>query len=289
MIRGASLKFFLPKTVEEAAALLAEEPEARCLAGGATLVAMMNADLLEPSALISLRDVESLGCVSRDAEGGIAFGAMANHAGIAAMSGCDGGQRVVRDAARVIGHPAIRNMGTIGGSVAHADPAADYPAALVAADASIEVTGAQGRREVDAADFFVDYLETALRPGEMVSAVRLPPAPDGAVSAYEKFARVDGDFATVSVAVVLSEEDGRCDHARISLGGCGPTPVRSAEAEAVLVEKGISKESISTACEALAAAADPMDDFRGSAEYRLLLIPVLVERAVASAREGGRT
>lgn len=281
------MKFFLPKTVEEAVALLAEEPEARCLAGGATLVAMMNADLLEPSALISLRDVESLGRVSREADGGIAFGAMANHADIAAMSGYDGGQSVLRDAARAIGHPAIRNMGTIGGSIAHADPAADYPAALVAADASIEVAGAQGRREVAAADFFVDYLETALRPGEMVSAVRLPPAPDGAVSAYEKFARVDGDFATVSVAVVLSGEDGRC--ARISLGGCGPAPVRSTEAEAVLVEKGISKDSISAACEALAAAADPMDDFRGSAEYRLLLIPALVERAVARARERGRT
>ena len=283
------MKLYFPKTLEEAVSLLAKDPEACCLAGGATLVAMMNADLLEPSALISLRDVASLGRISREAEGGIVFGAMTNHASIAALNGYDGGQCVVRDAARVIGHPAIRNMGTIGGSIAHADPAADYPAALVAADASVEVAGVQGKREIAAANFFVDYLETALQPGEMISAVRLPPAPDGAVSSYEKFARVDGDFATVSVAVVLSEDGERCNHARIALGGCGPAPVRSADAEAILVEKGISKNSISAACEALAAAADPMDDFRGSMEYRLLLIPVLVERAVARARKGDRT
>ncbi len=279
------MKLHFPRTVGEAVALLAEDAEARCLAGGATLVAMMNADLLAPSALVSLRDVEALRRVTRD--GDIVFGAMASHASIAALDGCDGGQRVVRDAARVIGHPAIRNMGTIGGAVAHADPAADYPAALVAADASVEISGTGGTREIPAADFFVDYLETALRPGEMVSAVRLPRAPDGAVSAYEKFARVDGDFATVSVAAVLSGAGTECSHARIALGGCGAGPVRSADADAVLVEEGVTESAVAAACEILVDAADPVDDFRGSAEYRLLLIPALVRRAIARARKGG--
>lgn len=279
------MKLHFPRTVGEAAALLAEDADARCLAGGATLVAMMNADLLAPSALVSLRDVDALRRVSRD--GDVTLGAMATHAGIAAMDGWDGGQRVVRDAARTIGHPAIRNMGTIGGAIAHADPAADYPAALVAADASVEISGAGGTREIAAAEFFVDYLETALGPGEMVSAVRLPRQPKGAVSAYEKFARVDGDFATVSVAVVLSGTETERRRARIALGGCGATPVRSDDADAVLAENGVTESSVAAACEALAAAADPMDDFRGSVEFRLALIPPLVKRAVARARQGG--
>ncbi len=284
------MKLYHPSTVKEAVSLLAEDEDARCLAGGVTLVAMMNADLIAPSALISLDAIESLEGISTDPDGGAVVGAMTRHASIAEATGLDGGQNIVARAARVIGHPAIRNMGTIGGSIAHADFAADYPAALVAADAVIQVIGPAGRREIRARDFFVDYMETALGPGEMVRSVRLPAGPADAVSAYEKYARVDGDFATVSVAIVLSEPGSQCNHARLSVGACAPVPLWSEEADAILADNNLNADAITAACDILIAAADPVDDFRGSGDYRLALIPVLVRRAIASARtgEGGK-
>lgn len=281
------MKLYHPITVDQAVSLLAEDEDARCLAGGATLVAMMNADLIAPSALVSLDAIESLRGISVEPDGGAVIGAMTRHVTIAETTDFDGGQNIVAHAARVIGHPAIRNMGTIGGSIAHADFAADYPAALVAADAEIHVIGPAGRRDVKAPDIFVDYMETSLDPGEMVASIRLPAGPAGAVSAYEKFARVDGDFATVSVAVVLAETDGIVSHARLAIGACAPVPLWSAEADDILIENNLSDDAITAACDILIAAADPVDDFRGSGDYRLGLIPVLVRRAITSARAGG--
>ena len=277
------MKFHEPATVDEAVSLLADE-DARCLAGGATLVAMMNAQLVEPSALVSLRRIDALKAIERAGDGTVTIGAMTTHKRIAAAEQLSGGQTVVRAAAGVIGHPAIRNMGTIGGSISHGDAAADYPAALVAADATVSIAGSGGSRDVPASDFFVDFLETSVEPGELVTAVRIPPAPDGAVGVYEKFARVEGDFATVSVAVVLSLQGGTCEHIRIALGGCGPVPIRSEQAEERLSGTALADADIAQACEALTAACDPVDDFRGSAEYRLMLVPVLVGRAIESAR-----
>lgn len=281
------MKLHHPNSVDEAVSLLSGEDDARCLAGGATLVAMMNADLLAPEALVSLRDVDGLSGISVEADGTVVIGAMTNHVTIAESTEFDGGQRIVAEAAAVIGHPAIRNMGTIGGAIAHADSAADYPAALMAADAVIHTVGAAGERDIAAGDFFVDYLETALEEGEMVTSVRLPAGPDGAMAAYEKFSRVEGDFATVSVAVVLSEAAGKIDRIRLAVGACAPVPIRSSEAEEVLIAGAADEGSIAAASEFLVEAADPMDDFRGSGEYRLKLIPVLVTRAIEAARARG--
>lgn len=281
------MKLHHPRSIDEAVSLLGKDGEARCLAGGATLVAMMNADLLAPSGLVSLRDVETLKGISIIADGTAVIGAMTNHVTIAEATEFDSGQSVVARAAAVIGHPAIRNMGTIGGAIAHADSAADYPAALLAADAVICVAGADGAREIPAGDFFVDYLETALEEGELVTSVRIPAAPAGSVAAYKKFARVEGDFATVSVAVMLQENDGAIDDIRLAVGACAPVPIRSPDAEEILRRDGVSETSIAAACEHLAVLADPVDDFRGSGEYRLKLIPVLVARAIEAARNGG--
>ena len=280
------MKLHHPRTVDETVSLLGDDEDARCLAGGATLVAMMNADLLSPGALVSLRDIDELKGIASDNDGAVTIGAMTNHVTIAESAAFDSGQAVVAKAAAVIGHPAIRNMGTIGGSIAHADPAADYPAALLAADAVITVTGASGKREIPAADFFVDYLETALEEGELVTSVHLPPRPDGTVSAYEKFARVEGDFATVSIAVQLREQGGGIEDIRLAVGACAPVPTRSPDAEVLLKSDGISDRTVAAACEHLAALADPVDDFRGSGAYRLKLIPVLVARAIDAARNG---
>jgi carbon-monoxide dehydrogenase medium subunit len=279
------MKFHEPTTVEEAVALLAADPSSRCLAGGATLVAMMNAQLVEPGALVSLRRIAALHGISATAGGDLRIGAMTPHKAVARSDLFDAGQRVVRQAAAAIGHPAIRSMGTIGGAVSHADPAADYPAAITAADAVVEVEGAAGRRDIAAADFFVDYLETALEPGEIVTAIRVPRGPAGTVGAYEKFARVAGDFATASVAVRLGLARGRCSGIRIAVGGCGPRPVRDERAEERLLNSALDEASVRAAGEMLAKACDPVDDFRGSAEYRRMLVPELLARALAAARQ----
>ena len=278
------MEFREPRTIEEAVAILAADEDARCLAGGATLVAMMNARLVEPSILVSLRQIGELKGLGKAADGAVSIGAMTTHAAIAASTELAGGQSVLREAAGVVGHPAIRNMGTLGGSISHGDAAADYPAALVAASAAVSVAGPAGARDVAAGDFFVDFLETALEPGEMVVRVALPAGPAGAVGVYEKFARVDGDFATVSVAAVLAMSAGACSHAAVALGGCGPVPVRSAAAEELLVGSSLSADDVSEACKPLIEACDPLDDFRGSPEYRLQLVPVMVGRAIERAK-----
>ncbi len=279
------MNYHEPKTLEEAAALLAADEDARPLAGGATLVAMMNAELVEPTALVSLRRIRALDGIARADDGTVTIGAMTTHHSLAATEAFDGGQAIVRHAARTIAHPAIRNMGTIGGAIAHADPAADYPAALVAADATVVAFGPGGARDIGADDFFVDFLETSLAPGELVSAVRLPTAPDGATSAYEKFARVEGDFATLSVALVVAMEDATCGHIRIALGSAGATPVRAPAAEQALLGSALDGAVIAAAADLLIAASDPIDDVRGSAEYRMMLVPELLKRAIARAME----
>jgi aerobic carbon-monoxide dehydrogenase medium subunit len=274
-----------PRTVDEAIAILLQDPDARCLAGGQTLVAMMNAGLAEPSTLVTLRHVGELAGIQVDADGAILIGAMTRHAEVAREARLAGGLAVVREAASGIAHPAIRNLGTLGGSLCHADPNSDYPAAVTAAEAEIEVAGAQGRRWVSAGDFFVDFLTSALEPGELVTRVRLPKAPRGSVGVYEKFARVDGDYATVSVALMLSLSGEVCESVSLALGSCGATPVRSPEAEARLRGSRLDADALQAACGHLLERCSPIDDVRGSAEYRRMLVPRLVGRAFARAKQ----
>lgn len=281
------MEFHGPATVEEAVSLLAADEDARCLAGGATLVAMMNADLLAPSALVSLRHIEALRGITADSDGGLRVGAMTSHHDVANAAGLDGAHALLAETARAIGHPAIRNMGTIGGSIGHGDPQADYPGALVALDAAIELQGPDGTRTVAAEAFFVDYLETALLPGELIAAVTLPASPAGAFGAYEKFARVEGDYATVSVAAVVAMSGGKCGHVRVALGSCGPTPVRAEAAEARLAGSALGDADIAEAAAMLREACDPVDDVRGSGEYRLMLVEPLLGRALRAAAAKG--
>ena len=184
-------------------------------------------------------------------------------------------------AAAQIGNATVRNMGTIGGAVAHADPGLDYPPALVAADARIEIASAGGRRQMPAREFFVDWYTTALEPGEMVSAVHLPAARPG-VGLYHKFARVSGDYATASVALTMVR-DGSAILTRAAIGGCGPTPLMIAEANRLL-SGDPTADDLRRAGDLLQAAADPVDDVRGSAEYRRLLIPRMLARIFNEAR-----
>ena len=280
MATGALLQ---PTSVEEAAALLAADGDGRCLAGGATLVAMMNARLVTPSRLVSLAGIEELRGITDMPDGGLRIGAMTRHGETAGDSRLAGGAAVIRSAAAQIANPVIRNMGTIGGSIAFADPAADYPPALIAGAAEIEIAGPQGRRRMKAEDFFVDWYMTALGPGEIVAAVLVPPAPKNSYGRYHKLARVSGDFAIASVALSVAAGSGSITAIRVAVGGCGPKPVRSATIEATLVGQPLAALEAGELGAALAAAADPVDDVRASAAYRRLVVPRLVRQAVAEA------
>ena len=266
-----------PRTVDEATAMLADDPEARPLAGGATLVAMMNARVIEPQALVNLSRIAELRGIRSEADGGVRIGAFTRHAETAVCGLLRGPAAVVRQAASKIANATIRNMGTIGGSISFADPGLDYPPALVAAGASVEIAGRSGRRRVAAADFFVDWYTTALAPGEIVTAVLLGAARVGG-AAYVKHARVAGDYATASAAVCIDAGG----PVRAVIGSCGPTPLRDDAADALLSgDRGDA--AIARAATLLEAHADPLDDVRGSAEYRRLLIPRLLQRAVRRA------
>lgn len=273
---------FRPKTVEEAIAFLADAPGAKIIAGGASLVAMINARLVEPQALVSLARIDELRGISTAPGGGYRIGAMTSHRDVAAEKRLTGTLRVVPSAGSVIANETVRNMGTIGGAIAHADPGLDYPPALVAADAQIEIASKAGRRRVAAREFFVDWYATALKEGEMVSAVYLPSALPG-VGLYDKLARVAGDFAIASVALTLSGS-AKGLVTRVAIGACGPTPIFADEANRLL-SGDPGEQEISRAGEMLAEAADPVDDVRGTAEYRRMLIPRMLARALAHARE----
>ena len=272
-------RFHAPERLDEVISLLADDEESRPLAGGQTLVAMLNADLLSPSQIVSLHRIKALHGIERRADGTLRVGAMTTHAELARSDELRGTHRLLGEAAGRIGHEAIRNRGTIGGAVAHADPSADYPPALGALDAVIEAVGPKGKREIPAAKFFQGFLTTALGGGEIVVAIILPASPTETRTHYEKFARVEGDFATVSVAVALWSGG-----VRIALGGVGPVPVRSPEAEATLLAGRLSDAAIDDAGAILVAASDPINDVRGSANYRRLLIPRLVKRAIRRAQ-----
>jgi carbon-monoxide dehydrogenase medium subunit len=267
-----------PATVDEAVALLAADAEAKPIAGGATLVAMLNARVIEPPALVSLSGIAELQGLSAAAGGGVRIGAFTRHRDTAASPRLVGTLAVVRDAAGQIANATVRNMGTIGGSIAFADPGLDYPPALVAAGAEVEIAGPDGRRRVPAAEFFIDWYTTALQPGEIVIAVHLPPADTRGTGLYVKHARVAGDYATASVALCRSA-DGAVS---VAVGGCGPAPLASAEANALL-SADTGDAAIARAGALLQALADPLDDVRGSADYRRTLIPRLLQRALRQA------
>ena len=266
-----------PRTVAEALALLDGEEEARPLAGGASLVAMMNANLLSPSLLVSLRDIPELKGISAAPDGGLRIGAMTRHCETAAAD-LGGTFAVLRAAAGRIANPPVRNMGTMGGSISLADPGADYPAALVALGARIEIASLAGTRLLPAREFFVDWYTTALTPGELVTAILLP-APAGGVGLYHKLARVAGDFATVSVALTAT----RSGAVTLAIGGCGPFPIADAAADRELSGRLGDAGAARRAGEILAALADPVDDVRASADYRRLVIPRMVARIAGEA------
>jgi carbon-monoxide dehydrogenase medium subunit len=278
------MEFFRPASVAEALALLAEHAEARCLAGGATLVAMMNAGLVEPPQLISLADLSELAGIASLPDGSVRIKAMTRHAETAASQSFRDGQKTLPAAASKIANVPVRNMGTIGGSLAFADPAADYLPALATLDASVEIASNSGTRTIPITDLIVDWYTTALEPGEIITGVVVPAAPKGSVGIFEKLERTGGDFAIASIACILAVENSVCTAAHIAVGACAPGPVRRLDAERLLEGTSLDHDTINKAGRLLAEACDPVDDVRGSADYRRLVVPRLLAKSIATAR-----
>jgi CO/xanthine dehydrogenase FAD-binding subunit len=281
--------YYDPATLDEAVALLRRFGEdAKLLAGGQSLVPVMNMRMARPGVLIDLNRVQELTGI-REEGGELAIGAMTRHGAVERSSLVEARQPLLTEAVRQIGHSQIRNRGTIGGSLVHADPSAELPAVLTALDGRVRLTGPDGTREVAAADFFLMYFMTAIRPDEILTEVRIPCLPDGAGWSFTEVARRHGDFALAGVACTLElDPDGLIQACRLALTGVGLTPVRALEAEDRLAGVKPSPAAWALAAEAVRRAVEPESDVHGTAEYRRHLAGVLTERALARAVERSR-
>ncbi|HZA50602.1 MAG TPA: xanthine dehydrogenase family protein subunit M [Myxococcaceae bacterium] len=254
--------------------------DAKLIAGGQSLVAMMNFRLARPSALIDLSRVEGLRYLRRDGDA-LRIGALTTHHAVEVANGLGDGFGVLPRAARWIGHYPIRTRGTVGGSIAHADPTAEWCLLAVLLDAEIVAQGREGRRTLPARQFFKGYFSTALRPDEVIVEVTFTrPAPNAALT---EFARRQGDFAIVAAAVSLDLSGETCRSARIALGGVDATPIRVAEAERVLAGARVGSELLEEAAEVASRSIEPGSDAHGSAAYRRTLTRTLVARGLEEA------
>lgn len=282
-MKPAPFSYHRARSADEAVSLLAElGDDAKLLAGGQSLVAMMNFRLARPAALVDISRLAELRYV-RAHDGGLRIGALALHRDLERLTdpGLLAGFGMLPQAARYIGHYAIRAAGTFGGSIAHADPAAEWCMAALLFDAEIVARGPGGERVIPVAGFFKGFLETGLRPDEMITEVRLPaPRPGAAIC---EFARRHGDFAIVAVAAAVDRDGGACRDARVVLGGVAGTVERAAGAEATLIGSSLDADVIAAAAQQAAAGTDPPGDIHGSAEYRRHLIQVLAARAIGEA------
>jgi carbon-monoxide dehydrogenase medium subunit len=279
-----------PATLEEVLAVLAQYPEAKVLAGGQSLMPLLNMRLARPPVLVDLRRVAELRQVREEQDGGLTIGAMVTHRELTSHPLVRSRWPLVAEAARHIGHEAIRVRGTLGGSLVHADPAAELPAVAVAAEARLVLRRHPGeKREVAAADFFVTYLTTDVAPGEVLTEVRFPPPPPGAGMAFEEVARRAGDFALAgAAAMVVLDAEGTVRQVSLALCGVGPGPVRAHGAEALLVGRTAGQEAWQKAAEAVREEVDPDEDVHATRAYRRHVAGVVAQRALSRAAQRAR-
>jgi aerobic carbon-monoxide dehydrogenase medium subunit len=266
-----------PATLEEAIGLLSGgDEDVKILAGGHSLIPLMKLRLAAPSLLVDIRKVPNLKGISRS-NGDVRIGAMTSHSEVAG-----GGLGLASTVAGTIADPQVRNRGTIGGSIAHGDPASDLPAVLLAAEGSVDVQGPNGTRTIAAADLFEDYLTTSISDDEILTAVTIP-AMDGYGHAYEKFNRRAEDWAMVAVSAWVSSEGGTVSDVRVGLTNMGSTPLRATAVEEALRGGSLSADAIAKAADLAAEGTEPPGDLNASPEYKRHLARVLTRRALTKA------
>jgi CO/xanthine dehydrogenase FAD-binding subunit len=282
-MKPAPFAYHSPDQLDELLALLGDrEHEVRLLAGGQSLVPMMNFRLAAPEVLVDLRRVPGLSYVRTTEDGWLAIGAGATQSKLLRDAAVRSGWPLLVEGAGHIGHPQIRNRGTVCGSLAHHDPTAELPALAVALDARMVLASSEGTRELAADEFFVSYYQVALEPGEMLLEVRFPPCPAGAGWSFKEVARRRGDFALVGVAALVEGNgDGGVATARLVLCGVGERPFRAAAAEDLVVAGG----SFEDAGHLVSEGVTPVGNMHASGEYRREVAGALVVRALAEAWE----
>lgn len=284
-MKPATFDYHCPATIDEALTILDQyRGEARVLAGGQSLVPMMNFRLATPAAIVDLNRIPGLADIA-EAHGVVSIGAMARQRQIEFAALVGEHLPLLREAMRWVGHLPTRTRGTIGGSIANADPAGEVPMVLQTLAGEVVVRGPRAERRIAASDLFLGPLTTSLDADEIITEVRFPAMAPGSRCAIEEFARRKGDFAIAAVAVMLVLEGEHCKAARLATAGVGPVSVRLREAEAILEDRGLGEAAVAAAAEKAAELVEPMSDHNASADYRRHLTAVLTRRAVVKAVE----
>jgi carbon-monoxide dehydrogenase medium subunit len=279
----ATFEYHRPGSVEEAVRLLAShKDEAKLLAGGHSLIPLMKLRLTSPKHVVDVGRIKGLDGV-REEGGAIVIGALATHYAVESNAALKTKCPILTEAAAMIGDPQVRNLGTMGGSLAHADPAADWPAVILALGAELKVVGPKGARTIKADDFFKDLMTTALGPDEMLTEIRIPVPPAGAGMAYLKHPHPASRFAVVGVAAVVTVSGGKCERASVAVTGVGPKAVRAKGVESALTGKALDAQGIAAAAEKAADGIPMTADLQGSVEYKQHLTRVYTRRALEAA------
>jgi carbon-monoxide dehydrogenase medium subunit len=272
-----------PQTLQEAVALLGQNPEAKILAGGHSLIPMMRFRLATPAMLVDLNRIDGLSYI-REEEGWLKIGAMAREVDLERSELIQQKYPLLAETTRMVADPLVRNLATIGGNLAHADPANDHPAAMLALGAQVVASGPNGARTIPVADLFAGPFETTLARDEILTEIQAPAAQPRSGGAYAKMERKVGDFATAAVAAqVTLDAQGKYTYAGLGLTNVGLTPIRAAAAEQALLGQAAGDDAIRQAAELAAQAADPGADYRGSVEYKRGLVKTLAVRALRRA------
>ncbi len=278
-----SFEYHRPSSVDEAIGLLSSlGSEAKILAGGHSLLPMMKLRFAQPEHLVDINRIPELKGV-RVIGDDIVIGAMTSENAIIADPVLNEKVPLLPEAARLIADPIVRNRGTIGGDIAHGDPANDHPAIALACDAVMTIAGPEGIRQVSASDFFLGTYWTALEENDILTAITMKAFPTGAGYSYKKLKRKIGDWATAACAVVVSLSGGNIDHVRITLTNLGSTALRAHDAEEVLLGQTATTDLIKQAADRAMAICDPAEDLRGDPEYKTAMAGQMVQRAISEA------
>ncbi|MEE8349839.1 MAG: xanthine dehydrogenase family protein subunit M [Acidobacteriota bacterium] len=282
--------YFCPDTLEGVIELLTQYgDDAKIMAGGQSLIPLMKLRLASPKYVIDLDKLQNLSGISEQG-GEIVIGAMTRYVELAESELVKSKLRLLHDAVNVVADVQVRNLGTVAGSLAHADPGGDLAPALLALNAQVDSVSSSGNRTQSVSDLLVDAYLSSLKGDEVITGIRVPIPPEGSGGTYLKFERRAGDFAVASVGVQLTlDKNGGCAEIAISMGAVGVTALRAAKAEGLLRGQAVSDDLLKEAASAASAETDPFSDIRGSEEYKRHLVGVLLRRAfdIASRRAGG--
>ena len=284
----ATFEYHRPASVEEAVGLLTKyRDDAKLLAGGHSLIPLMKLRLAQPKHVVDLRRIGGLSGI-REEGGTIVIGALTTHYAVESHAGLKSKCAILAEAGAMIGDPQVRNLGTMGGSLAHADPAADWPAVVLALGAELVATGPKGRRTIKADDFFKDLMTTALGSDEILTEIRIAVPPAGTGSAYVKHPHPASRFAVVGVAAVVTVSGGTCQRASVAVTGVGSKATRAKGVEAGLQGRALDAGTIATAAEKAADGIAISADLQGSVEYKAHLTRVYAKRALEAAAARAR-